>query len=408
MGTGVDTHTDGGTGKRFSERFIDDVKARTSIVDLIGESLKLTKKGREHTSCCPFHKEKTPSFKVNEEKAFYKCFGCGASGSVFDWMMEARGLTFVEAVEELAIRAGLQPDRDGRTKPKPAPKVERPSDDDLMAEKENSIRYARRIWDEAERADGTIIGTYLKSRGIHTRVPPTIRFHPNLKHTDTGLYFPAMVAAVQDADRRVVGVHRTYLLPDGRGKAQVNEAKKTLGACRHNSIRLCEQKRVLYLAEGIETALSVFVATGKMPWVVMWLGNFDAKLPRYVQEVVLCIDNDSKPDTHKLKAWMAETDTSVEGLADMVGCADERAITELLDGVWPDPAVLSGIVLVSGGRVTMDDFEKTRREHKEIIRKATEFHSLNGRAVRIAEPIEGCDFSDMLTMKSHAHGSGRG
>ncbi len=92
----------------FSEQFLEELRARAGLADVISRRVKLAKKGREHLGLCPFHKEKTPSFTVNEEKGFYHCFGCGAHGSVFDFVMETDGLSFPEAVEKLAAEAGLE------------------------------------------------------------------------------------------------------------------------------------------------------------------------------------------------------------------------------------------------------------------------------------------------------------
>jgi DNA primase len=96
----------------FSDQFLDELRARVGLVDVIGRRVKLQRKGREHQGLCPFHKEKTPSFTVNEEKGFYHCFGCQAHGSVFDFVMETEGLNFPEAVEKLAAEAGMEVPRD--------------------------------------------------------------------------------------------------------------------------------------------------------------------------------------------------------------------------------------------------------------------------------------------------------
>ncbi|MGE4219142.1 MAG: DNA primase [Alphaproteobacteria bacterium] len=91
----------------FPDRFLDDVRARVGLADVVGRRVNLTRKGREHSGLCPFHKEKTPSFTVNEEKGFYHCFGCGAHGDVISFVMQTEGLSFPEAVEALATQAGL-------------------------------------------------------------------------------------------------------------------------------------------------------------------------------------------------------------------------------------------------------------------------------------------------------------
>jgi DNA primase len=93
--------------------FLDELRARTLLSGLIAKSVKLQRAGREFRACCPFHNEKTPSFYVNDDKAFYHCFGCGAHGDAIRWMTDQRGLPFIDAVKELAQVAGLDmPEQD--------------------------------------------------------------------------------------------------------------------------------------------------------------------------------------------------------------------------------------------------------------------------------------------------------
>ena len=84
------------------------VKERTDLVALIGDTVRLTRRGRSFTGLCPFHKEKTPSFHVNAERAFFHCFGCKESGSAIDFLIKSEGLSFPEAVRSLAERAGVE------------------------------------------------------------------------------------------------------------------------------------------------------------------------------------------------------------------------------------------------------------------------------------------------------------
>jgi len=91
----------------IGQETIDRVRRETKIVELVGETVKLQRRGRSFTGLCPFHKEKTPSFHVNAERGFYHCFGCHASGDVFKFVQETEGLDFVEAVRSLAERAGI-------------------------------------------------------------------------------------------------------------------------------------------------------------------------------------------------------------------------------------------------------------------------------------------------------------
>ena len=93
---------------RYGQGLLEEISRRTDLVQLVGRRVKLTRKGRVFWGCCPFHKEKSPSFKVENERRTYKCFGCGAGGDAFKWLMETEGLTFPEAVERLAGEAGVE------------------------------------------------------------------------------------------------------------------------------------------------------------------------------------------------------------------------------------------------------------------------------------------------------------
>ncbi|MBC8952584.1 DNA primase [Xenorhabdus sp. PB62.4] len=93
---------------RIPRAFINDLLARTDIIDLIDVRVPLKKKGKNHQACCPFHNEKTPSFTVNGDKQFYHCFGCGAHGNAIDFLMNYDRLDFVESIEELAAMHGLE------------------------------------------------------------------------------------------------------------------------------------------------------------------------------------------------------------------------------------------------------------------------------------------------------------
>src|SRR5947199_6698563 len=92
----------------FSPDFLDELRHRLSLADIVGRKVRLTKRGREFSGLCPFHNEKTPSFTVNDDKAFYHCFGCGKHGDAVSFVIETEGLSFIEAVERLAGEAGLE------------------------------------------------------------------------------------------------------------------------------------------------------------------------------------------------------------------------------------------------------------------------------------------------------------
>ena len=92
---------------RFTPQFLDELRARLPVSDVVGKRIKLKKAGREWKGLSPFQQEKTPSFTVNDQKQFYHCFSTGKHGNIFDFLMETEGLTFVEAVERCANFAGL-------------------------------------------------------------------------------------------------------------------------------------------------------------------------------------------------------------------------------------------------------------------------------------------------------------
>jgi DNA primase len=145
---------------KIPQDFIDELIARTDIVELVDGRVPLKKAGREYTACCPFHNEKSPSFTVSPTKQFYHCFGCGAHGTAIGFLMEFEHLEFVEAVEELAKRAGLSVPREGGEN-RSAPKISQQSLYDLLTEAAGFFRYQLKTHPEAPRAID-----YLKNRGL--------------------------------------------------------------------------------------------------------------------------------------------------------------------------------------------------------------------------------------------------
>ena len=90
------------------QKFLDELRARISLTEIIGEKVKLHRRGKDSVGLCPFHNEKTPSFSVNESKGFYHCFGCGAHGDIVSFVMETENLPFIEAVKKLASRVNME------------------------------------------------------------------------------------------------------------------------------------------------------------------------------------------------------------------------------------------------------------------------------------------------------------
>ena len=141
---------------RIPQHFIDELVARTDIVEVIGSRVQLKKAGREYKACCPFHDEKTPSFWVSVDKQFYHCFGCGAHGTVLGFVMEYDHLGFIEAVEDLAARAGLEVPREGGAAAGPAN-----PHDELYVAMERAALYFRQCLSGDSRARD-----YVKRRGL--------------------------------------------------------------------------------------------------------------------------------------------------------------------------------------------------------------------------------------------------
>lgn len=141
---------------RIPQAFIDDLLARADIVEVIDSYVPLRKAGRNHQALCPFHEEKTPSFTVSQDKQFYHCFGCGANGTVISFIMELNGLGFVEAIEDLAGRYGLDIPREAGYRP--ASKQH----DELYGLLEQAAQfYRKQLQGHKGRA-----ADYLKGRGI--------------------------------------------------------------------------------------------------------------------------------------------------------------------------------------------------------------------------------------------------
>jgi DNA primase len=140
---------------RIPQYFIDELIARADIVEVIGSRVTLKKHGKEYKACCPFHGEKTPSFTVVPDKQFYHCFGCGAHGTAVGFLMEHDHLSFVEAVEELAERAGLEVPREEQPGAKPPPT------EGLYSTLERAAELYRRGLQHSDRARD-----YFKKRGL--------------------------------------------------------------------------------------------------------------------------------------------------------------------------------------------------------------------------------------------------
>ncbi len=146
------------------------VKERTDLVALIGESIKLTRRGRSFVGPCPFHKEKSPSFHVSPERGFYHCFGCKESGSAVDFMMKALGLPFHEAVQSLADRVGIVIEETRGPVDQREAQAARRAKDDLYAVNNLAATYFEQCLDEARMPLSRYAFEELRRRDLDPRV----------------------------------------------------------------------------------------------------------------------------------------------------------------------------------------------------------------------------------------------
>jgi hypothetical protein len=149
------------------------------------------------------------------------------------------------------------------------------------------------IWQNARLAMGTPVETYLLSRGINLPPPPAIRFHEGLKHP-SGHIWPAMVALVTNGvDGTPVAVHRTFLAPDGRGKAPAQPQKMMLGPCRGGAVRMGDLVGALMIGEAIETCLTAMQSNGFAAWAALSpSGLRSLQLPNDVVDIIVLVESD--------------------------------------------------------------------------------------------------------------------
>ena len=184
---------------RIPDAFIDDLLARSDIVEIVGARVPLKKQGREYSARCPFHDERSPSFTVSPTKQFYHCFGCGAHGTAISFLMNFDRLEFLDAVEELARRAGMEVPRET------AQRNANPEIQTLYSALEAATRFYRR---QLAGSDGA--RAYLQRRGVGEAV---------IEQFDIG-YAPEGFSALKDA---LGGDQRRLQLLEKAGLLSKNE-----------------------------------------------------------------------------------------------------------------------------------------------------------------------------------------
>ena len=148
---------------RIPETTIDQVRLSIDIVDVVGDHVALTRRGKSFVGLCPFHDDSTPSLNVSQEKQIYKCFACGAGGNSFTFLRDIENISFIEAVRQLADRAGIAlPDA------KPADPDQQEVFDQLYRANELAVKYFHHLLTQDEKAADAI--AYLENRGINRDV----------------------------------------------------------------------------------------------------------------------------------------------------------------------------------------------------------------------------------------------
>jgi DNA primase len=150
---------------RFGDNAIEEVRSRADIVEVIGAHVRLRRAGRNFVGLCPFHTEKTPSFSVSPERGFFHCFGCGAGGSVFNFVMRVEGLSFPEAVRSLARRYGVSIPEFTESGPGAAEREAFSRANQLAAE-----FFFHVLWNTP---DGALAREYLKDRAVDAETART-------------------------------------------------------------------------------------------------------------------------------------------------------------------------------------------------------------------------------------------
>lgn len=276
------------TGTEASYRQIDTQQLKSSIrlSEIAQQHTKLRRSGKTMIGLCPFHDERTPSFVITDSLGLYYCHGCQAGGDIIDYVKAINGCGFLEAIEWLT----------GMTAHSPL--VDRPEAQRLeKADRAMSVAYARSQWKVGLPIAGTPAETYLRDRGITRSIPGTLRFgHPPLwidnRTGKTGSTCPALVAACQDVDGRVVGVQRIFLTDEG-GVAPLAKPKLSLGQIKGGALRLGPEASEIIICEGVEDGLTLLqLFPQSTVWVALGAGNMaSVMLPPCTRGVVLAGDN---------------------------------------------------------------------------------------------------------------------
>jgi hypothetical protein len=230
------------------------------------------REGRNWRCRCPVHGGCSLALCDGRNALLVKCWaGCDAR----DLLAELRRLHLFEGVGNVREWAAVRPIG---------------HHDDGKHSRRTEI--ARHIWSAARDARWSPVVRYFASRGITISPPPSLRWAPACPHP-SGLHLPAMLARIDNIDGELIGVHRTFLRPDGSGKADVEPVNAMLGHAATGAVRLAPAAETLLIGEGIETCLAAMRATAMPSWSALSTsGMASLALPPLVRAVVILADND--------------------------------------------------------------------------------------------------------------------
>ena len=306
---------------RYSDDIIEEVRSKNDIVDVVSQYVKLTRKGSSYFGLCPFHNEKTPSFSVTPGKQMYYCFGCGAGGNVFNFIMEYENFTFGEALKYLADRAGVE-----------LPKIEYSKEvrekakekSELLEINKQAAQYyyyqlrtekgaagyqylsGRGLTDETMRSFGLGYSDkfsdglyrYLKSKGYKDdRLRESGLFNVDERHGMYDKFWNRVIFPIMDVNNRVIGFGGR-VMGDGKPKYLNSPETKIFDKSRNLyglNVARKTRKNYIILCEGYMDVISMHQAgfTNAVASLGTALTSGHASLlKRYTQEVLLLYDSD--------------------------------------------------------------------------------------------------------------------
>ena len=316
---------------RYSDDVIEEVRTKNDIVDVVSQYVKLTRKGSSYFGLCPFHNEKTPSFSVTPAKQMYYCFGCGAGGNVFNFVMEYENYTFGEALSYLAQRAGVE-----------LPKIEYSREAKEKAERkalllEINKKAAQYFYYQLRREGGKSAYQYLTGRGLSEETIKKFGLGYSDKYSDDlykymkakgysdellresglfnaderrGMYdkfWNRVIFPIMDVNNRVIGFGGR-VMGDGKPKYLNSPETKIFDKSRNLyglNVARTTRKNYLILCEGYMDVISMHQAgfTNAVASLGTALTSGHASLlKRYTQEVFLLYDSDEAGIRASLRA----------------------------------------------------------------------------------------------------------